>query len=65
MTVGLSGREIVAVYLLLRRAEPTLDPTLVSLKSRLEQVLYSSLSIEEFEELERLYVAREDLLAGP
>jgi len=64
MTVTLEGKEIVAVYLLLKRGEPALDATLTSVRSRIERMLYSALSIEEFENLEKIYAAKGNLLAG-
>jgi len=64
MTLPLEGKEIVAVYLLLKRGEPALDATLIAVRSRIERMLYSSLSIEEFENLEKIYAAKGNLLAG-
>ncbi len=64
MTVALEGKEIVAVYLLLKRGEPALDATLAAVRSRLERALYSVLSIEELENLERIYATKGNLLAG-
>ena len=52
---ALQGREIVAVYLLLKSQESRLDTTMLQLLDRLERGLYKQLTIDEFENLKTLY----------
>lgn len=51
----LSKKEIVGVYLLLKKRENRLDRTLHRLFARIEKKLYEQLTIEEFEQLNRFY----------
>jgi hypothetical protein len=52
---ALQGKEIVAVYLLLKSEESRLDTTMLQLLDRLERELYKQLTIDEFENLKTLY----------
>ena len=51
----LKGREILAVYLMLKEREAELDETLLQLLDRLERALYQDLTIDEFENIRELY----------
>ncbi|MFP4483538.1 MAG: hypothetical protein ACOCYG_09245 [Spirochaetota bacterium] len=51
----LHGREIIGLYLLLTEHEGSLDAVLRRARERLEDELYSALSIEEMERIEALY----------
>ncbi|UCF97745.1 MAG: hypothetical protein JSV89_21650 [Spirochaetaceae bacterium] len=51
----LKGREILAVYLMLKEGEAELDETLLQLLDRLERTLYQQLTIDEFENLRENY----------
>lgn len=55
MTNALTDRELVGVYLLLRRHASELDTTLTRLMMRMEKDLFAYLSIDEFERLGELY----------
>jgi hypothetical protein len=61
MELRLSDRELVGLYLQLRRDEDGLDDTLFSLYTRLQRLLYEELSIEEMESLENLYQEKIDI----
>ncbi len=58
----LQGKELVAVYLLLKKDDSDLDPAQLSVKNRIEKVLFESLSIEEIESIEELYKKNVDVL---
>jgi len=58
----LQGKELVAVYLLLKKDDRDLDPAQLSVKNRIEKVLFESLSIEEIESIEELYKKNVDVL---
>ncbi len=60
MTVSIEGREVIGIYLLLKRNEARLDKTLASTMARLERTLYQELSVEEFERLEEEYLRQSD-----
>jgi hypothetical protein len=62
MAATLRGREIAGIYLFLKRREGELDATTKAVLDRLEQKLYNTLSIEEFEGLESLYRADVEVL---
>ena len=51
----LQGREVLAVYLMLKDREQELDETLLQLLNRLERGLYQELTIDEFENIRNLY----------
>jgi hypothetical protein len=53
--VTVEGRELIGLYLFLKDREPELDMRLRSLVDRLEQVLFTRLSIDDFENLEEKY----------
>jgi len=57
----LSGRELVGLYLFLKKQEEALDDTLTKVMMRLEKSLYSELSIEDFERLGELYRSNVDV----
>ena len=57
----LSGRETMGLYLFLREREEELDDTLYSLYVRLQRLLYGQLSIEEMEQIEKLYKENVDV----
>jgi hypothetical protein len=61
--VQLTPKEIVGLFIFLRRNEANLDPILVSMKNRLERVLFESLTLEEFDTLEELYASDVDVLS--
>ncbi len=54
-TLELSPRELVSLYLHLRRGEEGLDPSATEVFERVRSLLYDSLSIEEMEHLEDYY----------
>ncbi len=58
----LQGNELVGIYLLLKENENNLDNTQLSVKTRIEKILFTSLSIEELESLEDLYKKNVDVL---
>jgi translation initiation factor IF-3 len=51
----LKGREVLAVYLMLKDRETELDETLLQLLDRLERGLYQELTIDEFESIRERY----------
>lgn len=53
--IQLTNRELVGVYLFLKRQEEELDPTLDGVIGRIEKYLYGHLSVEEVESLDVLY----------
>ncbi len=55
LSVRMNGREVTALYLLLRREEDRLDEELLSLLGRIEEMLFSRLSIDEMERIDDLY----------
>lgn len=64
MTESMSGREMVGVYLFLKKNENELDETLTQLMQRIEKSLFGRLSIEEFERLTELYHSDSELFRG-
>jgi hypothetical protein len=60
--IELDGHDIVALYVLLRTHELELDHRMVALYERLERILHSRLSIEQMENIEKLYENNTDLL---
>ncbi len=60
--MDLSDREIVGIYIFLKRREEELDDTLFSFYTRLQRLLYEELSIEEMESIEELYREKVDIL---
>jgi hypothetical protein len=54
----LKGREILGVYLQLKDREAELDEALLQLLDRLERTLYQELTIDEFENIRRIYEER-------
>ena len=61
---GLSGKELIGVYLLLRRHEKDFDMVFSQLFLRIESCLYDHLSIEELEHIEEIYAQDIDVLTG-
>lgn len=61
--VRMSGREIMSLYLLLRGEEDQLDEALLSLLGRIEEMLFSRLSIDEMERIADLYQSGVDVFA--
>ena len=59
---GLSGKELIGVYLLLRRHEKDFDKVFRQLFLRIESCLYDHLSIEELEHIEEIYAQDIDVL---
>jgi translation initiation factor IF-3 len=51
----LKGREVLAVYLMLKDRETELDETLLQLLDRLERGLYQEMTIDEFESIRERY----------
>jgi hypothetical protein len=60
--IHIRGRELVGLYLMLKREDSYLDETLSSLLDRIEAYLYQNLSIDQMEELEDLYEKKIDVL---
>lgn len=60
--ISLSGKQVVALYLILQKHEEELDPNLQVLFNRIQGELFTSLSIEEMENLEELYKNKIDVL---
>ncbi len=58
----LQGRELVGIYLLLKKNEDNLDAVQLSVKGKIEKVFFESLSIEEIESIEELYKKNVDVL---
>lgn len=58
---ALKGREVLAVYLMLKDGEARLDETLLQLLDRLERGLYKELTIDEFENIRKLYDGRKKI----
>jgi len=60
--ISLRGKQLVALYLLMQRNEEELDQTLQVLFHKIQQDLFTELSIEEMENLEDLYKNKIDVL---
>ena len=60
-SVSLSGSEVVGLYVALLRNEEDLDLNQRVSLERLRSILYESLSVEDLEELQKMYALR---LAG-
>lgn len=58
----LQGNDLVGIYLLLIKNEENLDKIQLSVKNRIEKVLFECLSIEEIEAIEELYKKNVDVL---
>ncbi len=58
----LQGNDLVGIYLLLINNEENLDKIQLSVKNRIEKVLFECLSIEEIEAIEELYKKNVDVL---
>ena len=52
---SLDSREMLGVFLVLKERKSSLDPLLARLLRRMEQRLYTELTIDEFENLPALY----------
>ena len=61
--IELDGREIIGLYVFLRDHEGELDNRMVSLHERLERILHNRLSIEQMENIEKLYENNTDLFS--
>ncbi|WP_455382116.1 hypothetical protein [Salinispira pacifica] len=61
--VELGGREIMSLYLYLRREESSLDGPLLSLLNRLEELMFSRFSIDQMERIAELYDGGVDLFS--
>ncbi len=57
--IKLNGLNIAGIYLILKNKESELDKNLLSLFNEIEEYLYGRLSIEEMEELEKLYFSED------
>lgn len=53
--IELKGLRLAGIYLMLKNFESDLDPCLRDLSDDIEAYLYDRLSIEEMEELSKLY----------
>lgn len=53
--VTIDGRDLIGLYLFLKNREPELDMRLRSLLDRMERILFTRLSIDDFENLEEKY----------
>jgi hypothetical protein len=60
--VRIDGRELVGLFLFLRERESELDPQTNAALVRMERYLYERLSIEQFEQLRKLYEKGVDVL---
>ena len=60
--ISLRGKQLVALYLLMQSNEEELDQTLQVLFHKIQQDLFTELSIEEMENLEDLYKNKIDVL---
>lgn len=52
---SIDGKELIGLYLLLKSEENHLDKMMSRLLNRIEDDLFERLSIDEFENLEKLY----------
>lgn len=57
-SVSLAGSEIVGLYVALLRNEDDLDLNQRAALEHLRAILYGSLSIEDLEELQKMYASR-------
>lgn len=53
--LSLTDREVVALYIMLKPKEMSLDSTMISLLERLESTMFESLSIEQVESIDQVY----------
>jgi hypothetical protein len=53
--IQVEGRDFVGLFLQLRKYEEDLDARMMSLLSRMQRVLFSNLTIDEFNRLEESY----------
>ena len=60
--IELEGLQLAGVYLILKERESNLDSCMRELADEIENYLYDRLSIEEMEELKRLYGKRDSNL---
>ena len=56
----LSDKELIGLYMLLKDREEGLDFTMAKLFSRIETVIYQKLTIEELENIDKVYLSRFD-----
>ena len=61
--IKIDGLKVAGLYLQLKNAESEMDSAMVDLLSGIESYLYDRLSIEEMENLEKLYKAGDRELA--
>ena len=61
--IELEGLRVAGIYLMMKSRESDLDPRMRGLADDLEAYLYDRLSIEEMEELEKLYKSDDRKLA--
>jgi len=54
--IQIENKQLIALYLLLKRHEEELDRNLQTLYVKMQKELFSVLSIEEMESLEKLYL---------
>ncbi len=60
--VTVDGRDLIGLYLFLKNREPELDTRLRSLLDRIERILFTRLSIDDFENLEEKYKKNQIIL---
>ena len=60
--VTVDGRDLIGLYLFLKNREPELDMRLRSLLDRIERILFTRLSIDDFENLEEKYKKNQIIL---
>jgi hypothetical protein len=60
--VTVDGRDLIGLYLFLKNREPELDIRLRSLLDRIERILFTRLSIDDFENLEEKYKKNQIIL---
>jgi hypothetical protein len=64
MKLTLEGLELMGLYILLRNHESEIDETLSTLLDRVENIMFSTFSIEEVEKIDELYRKNVDVFAA-
>ena len=60
--INLTNKEIIGLFLLLKKNEDNIDEVLFRLRNKLEDKIFENLSIEELENIEELYLKNVDVL---
>ena len=53
--IVLSAKEIMGLYMLLKKQEMVLDATMCAALGKIEKILYAQLTVEEIESIQSLY----------